>query len=90
MVNIQLDQKTFLTADARQWIINIDNRSVSFHSSLGGALNCYLEKKLRDSNADSIESLLKIQNDLTTYLFKVLTPFKIQSEAPKGVYKNEK
>ena len=87
MVNIQLDKKTGLTADARQWIINIDNRGVSFHSSLGGALNYYLEKKLRLSNADSIESLLKIQNDITTALCKVLTPFKIESEAPKGVTK---
>lgn len=84
MVNIQLDKKTVLTADAKQWIINIDNRAVSFHSSLGGALNCYLEKKLRVCGAESIESLIKIQNKLSTHLYSVLTPFKIESGTIKG------
>jgi len=78
MVNIKLDAKTSLTSDSRNWILSESGRGVSFFGTLESALQSYFEGKLRDSEAQSISSLLCRQKEIVVALNIALAPLEIK------------
>ena len=78
MVNIKLDSHWSLTSDSRQWILNLDERAQTFHSTLDNAITSYFGRKIRGSDSRSISGLLEYHKHILTTLNQVLTPFKIK------------
>jgi len=83
MVNIKLDDSWSLTSDSRQWILNLDERPYTFHTSLENAIKSYFEKKIRSSNAHTISGLLEYHKRVLTSLCKASTSFKIALDTKK-------
>ena len=83
MVNIKLDDSWSLTSDSRQWILNFDERGMTFHTKLEYALETYLEKKIRGSNTRTFNGLVQYHKVCLHNLQQALTPLKIEIDVKK-------
>jgi len=78
MVNIKLDSRWSLTSDSKQWILNLDEKAQTFHTSLESAIQSYFERRIRGSDARTISGLLEYHKRCIEGLNRVLTLFKIE------------
>ena len=78
MVNIKLDSEWSLTSDSKQYILNKDERTMTFHNSLASAIESYFQMKIRNSQARTISGLYEYHKRLLHALNQALTPFEIQ------------
>ena len=78
MVNIKLDNEWSIQSDSKQFILACNDRHMTFHTSLESAIISYFEKKIRCSEATTIQSLLDYHKACLNTLQQVLTPFKIK------------
>jgi len=91
-VKIQLDSRYWLMSDSSQWILaekGIDRLQVEgYYCTIERLLKSYLDKKMRDSKADSIHSLLEYIKLVLTRLNKALQPLEISIETKKPLKNN--
>ena len=78
-INIKLDDEGYsLQSDSSQFIIYLNERGLTFHNTIEGAILSYFQRKLRTSNSESIEELIKVHKSVRISLCKALQPLKIR------------
>lgn len=84
MVNLKLDPHYSLTSDSRQWMLSKDDRIVGYYGTLEFALDSYLRKKIRGSEAKTIIGLLEYHKKFLRSLQRLLTPLQIKVDVSKA------
>ncbi len=77
MVNIKLAKDWSITSDSHQWILNHNERQMSFFMTLEGCIESYFELKIRGSDARTISGLIEYHKSLVNSLKQALTPLQI-------------
>ena len=77
MVNIKLDSQWSLLSDKHNWTLAKDGKATWFFSTVGTALQEYIDQKLRDSESRDINTLLLRQKQIVDGLNRALAPLEI-------------
>jgi hypothetical protein len=78
MINITLDSHFKLQSDKHQWILTEDDRMIEFWNDLEGLIQSYFKRKLRTSDAKTIEHLMEVHKQCLNSLQKALAPLQIE------------
>lgn len=77
-VNIKLDKEWHIGSDSRQYFLYKGSEIRGYYSELRYLLEAYLDKKLKESECESIKELHEYLISLTHALNRAIEPLKIE------------